>query len=108
MKKIAFAAVSSAFLIVLSAGCSSARSRSSTACAEITHGMTLDQFNKQALADFQKLDHNHDGLLEPEEFARRPAWLGQVKTMPNGQVSVIDYLEAAQKKFYELSKGSRP
>jgi hypothetical protein len=72
--------------------------------------VSLAEFNQRVYASFQALDSNHDGLLEPEEYAKRPKWVGDAKKMPSGQVSIVDYVTAADARF-EADKnleGSRP
>jgi hypothetical protein len=61
--------------------------------------ITLGDFNHQVCATFASLDADQDGYLEPSEFAKSPQWISSVKRMPDGRVSIVAYVAAADQAF---------
>ncbi|MDE1915048.1 MAG: EF-hand domain-containing protein [Sphingomonadales bacterium] len=70
-----------------------------TSAAPAAMGLTRDDARKHAIEIFDRLDFNHDGVVNAEDGkARRDAWLGKMfdrmDTNHDGQISKAEFLAA--------------
>jgi hypothetical protein len=64
------------------------------------------EYDRRLCDLFAGLDGDQDGYLEPAEYQKRPTWIGPVKQMPDGRISVIDFLRAGDARFVSASRAT--
>ena len=68
------------------------------------HVVVESEVIDEATQAFEAADTNHDGELDSKEASHLPAWLKDTKPGNKGQISIIDAVNAAIKKFKEIAK----
>ncbi|WP_374028754.1 hypothetical protein [Bdellovibrio bacteriovorus] len=75
---------------------------------DLEEGVTDEEFRDHACDYFQYVDKNGDGRLSNDETAKLPSWMGEIQAAsPERQVTIIDVVEAADRKFKSHAKSKK-